>query len=57
MAEMPTGLSAAEIESVEASGEEWLATIRYVGSGGHLRVESRWAERDGRPKIVDLKAL
>ena len=55
MSAMPAGLRECEIESVAGEGDNWVAAMRYVGDGGELRVESRWAERDGRPKITALR--
>ncbi len=54
MRSMPSPLTSCEVTAVQSSGDESVATIRYVGEGGELVVESRWAERDGQPKIVDL---
>ena len=57
MRQMPSPLTASEITGVSGSGDEFVATIRYVGEGGEVLVESRWAERDGRPKITNLQVL
>ena len=55
MRELPRELDGAEVVTVEAAGgEEYVARIRYSGEGRDVTVESRWAERDGRPMIVDL---
>lgn len=53
MGRMPRGLTACEVLEVRPEGAEWVAAIRYVGEG-ELVVESRWAERDGRPRITSL---
>jgi hypothetical protein len=57
MGEMPRSLTGAEIASLIAEGDEFVAVIRYIAAGGEAVVESRWAERDGRPKIVNLRTL
>lgn len=57
MGAMPRSLNGSEIASVTPDGDEFVAVIRYSGDGGEATVESRWAEREGRPKIVDLKTL
>ena len=57
MKKMPTSLSSSAIESVASEGDEYVVLIRYSGEDGDAVVESRWAERDGRPKIVDLKVV
>lgn len=57
MKKMPEDLSSCEVVSVTADGSDWLASIRYGGSSETTTVESRWADRDGEPKIVDLKVV
>jgi hypothetical protein len=57
MKAMPATLESCEVTSVHSEGEEVVAQIRYSGGGEESIVESRWAERDGAPKIVDLKVL
>ncbi len=54
MKAMPADLDAYEITGVNAFGDETVVTIVYRGGGGETLVESRWAEIDGRPMIVDL---
>src|SRR5688500_14756133 len=54
MKAMPSGLNAYEITGVNASGAETTVTISYRGDGGEALVESRWAEADGRPMIVNV---
>ena len=57
MRSMPSPLTASEVTELHGAGDECVATIRYVGEGGEGLVESRWAERDGRPKIVNLRVV
>ena len=57
MKKMPEGLSASEVAKVTTQGDQAIVTIRYTGAGGSADVESTWADRDGEPKIVDLKVL
>lgn len=57
MKKMPQSLTGCEIVSTVADGDDYVVTIRYDGDGSSATVESRWAEREGQPKIVDLKAL
>ena len=54
MAKMPKPLTAAEIRDVTSDGDAFLARIAYLGEDSEAIVVSRWEERDGRPKIVDL---
>jgi hypothetical protein len=57
MKEMPKSLTGSAIDSVRAEGNEYVVLIRYSGEDSAAVVESRWAEHDGRPKIVDLKVI
>jgi hypothetical protein len=54
---MPATLDSCEVTSVHADGAEVVAQIRYSGGNEESTVESRWAERDGVPKIIDLKVV
>lgn len=55
MKSMPGKLTACEVASVEAQGDEFVAVIRYVGDAGEVTVASRWAERGEEPRITDLQ--
>ncbi len=57
MAQFPKKVTAAEVVSVEVTGDESVVQARYSGDDAEVTVESRWAERDGRPKIVDMKVV
>jgi hypothetical protein len=57
MKSMPGELDSHEVTGVQASGEEYVATIAYSGEGKTVTVESRWAEVDGNPRIVGLKVV
>lgn len=57
MKAMPASLESSEVTSVHTEGDEIVAQIRYAGAGEESVVESRWAERDGEPKIVDMKVV
>lgn len=57
MKKLPEDLSGCEVTTVRSEGDRTLVTIRYAGAGGTADVESTWQERDGVPKIVDLKVL
>ena len=57
MEKMPKPLESSEVGSVEMEGDEALVQIRYSGGGDEIVVESRWAEREGSPKIVGLRVL
>jgi hypothetical protein len=57
MKAMPESLSNADITSVERDGNAYVAVIEYSGGGESTKVASRWEEREGRPRIVDLRVL
>ena len=57
MKKMPAALSSSAVEGVSPEGDEYVVLIRYSSEDGDAVVESRWAEREGRPKIVDLKVV
>jgi hypothetical protein len=55
MKQLPRTMKASSVESIEVSGEAATVRTRYSGEEGEGVVESRWEDRDGRPKIVDMK--
>ncbi|MDQ4126018.1 MAG: hypothetical protein M3134_10545 [Actinomycetota bacterium] len=57
MEKMPKPLEGSDVGSVEIDGDQALVQIRYSGGGDEVVVESRWAEREGTPKIVGLRVL
>ena len=57
MKKMPADLAGAEVTDARAEGDEWVVSILYQGAVDSATVESRWAEREGTPKIVDLKVV
>ncbi len=54
MRELPRSLTAADVVSVREEGEDSVVRIQYEGEGRKVTLESRWADRDGRPMIVGL---
>ena len=57
MKDFPRKVESAEVVSVDGGGDEFVVQARYSGEGKEVTVESRWGERDGRPKIVDMKVV
>ena len=57
MSNFPKNVETAEVVSLEISGDEATVQALYKGEGKEVTVESRWGERDGRPKILDMKVV
>ncbi len=57
MANFPKRVESAEVISLDVQGEEAVVQARYSGEGTDVTVESRWGERDGRPRILDMKVV
>ena len=60
MKQLPRKLSSGQVSSVEADGEAFTVLIDYSGTGkdgtpAAATVESRWEDRDGSPKLADMK--
>ncbi len=57
MKQMPEDLSSCEVAAVRREDPDWVAAITYSGASTATTVESRWTEREGTLKIVDLKVV
>ncbi len=57
MSNFPKKVESAEVVSLNVDGEEAVVQARYAGEGKEVTVESRWGDRDGRPKILDMKVV
>jgi hypothetical protein len=57
MPKLPRPVTAAEVVSIEENEAEHVVMIRYRGEDSEATVRSQWAERDGRPMIVDMKVV
>ncbi len=57
MSNFPKRVENAEVISLDVQGEEAVVRARYSGDGKDVVVESRWGERDGRPKILTMKVV
>lgn len=52
---LPSPVERAEVKAIEMDGGEATVLIRYEGQAGAATVRSRWAERGGRPKVIDAR--
>ncbi|HET7481873.1 MAG TPA: hypothetical protein VFK89_03335 [Actinomycetota bacterium] len=57
MSNFPKRVESAEVVSLSVEGEAAVTQALYKGEGKDVTVEARWEERDGRPKIVDMKVV
>lgn len=57
MKRLPRPATGADVKEVRQEADEFVATIIYSGENDSTAVESRWAERDGDPKITRLMVL
>src|SRR5688500_10092330 len=56
MGKLPRPTTGAEVLKVESAGDDAvLAHILYKGADSETTVISTWADRDGRPMIVNLE--
>ena len=58
MSHMPRSVTKAEVVSVDPAGDaEYFSKIRYTGDEKTTTLQARWAERAGRPMIVDIQVV
>lgn len=57
LALLPLPATEVAIESVERGGSAFVVVIRLVGETAEDRVQTRWKDRDGRPKVVEVSHL
>ncbi len=53
MKAMPRPVIKAEIQTIEATGDEYIVNIRYRGEDAEIVVRSRWIDEEGRPKVAE----
>jgi hypothetical protein len=54
LALLPLPATDVSIESVERGGSGFNVVIRLVGETSEDRVQTRWKDRDGTPKVVEM---
>jgi hypothetical protein len=57
LALLPLPATEVTIESVERGGAGFNVVIRLVGESDEDRVQTRWKDRDGDPKVVEASHL
>jgi hypothetical protein len=53
ISQIPLPLTEASVESVAPGAHAVVAVLHLVGSGGTVKVETRWKDRDGKPTMVE----
>lgn len=54
---LPLPATEATIESVERGGSSMVVVMRVVGETDDVQVQTRWKDRAGEPKIVEVSHL
>ncbi|TAK01467.1 MAG: hypothetical protein EPO36_05405 [Chloroflexota bacterium] len=57
LALLPLPATAVTVESIERSGSGFNVVLRLVGEANDDRIQARWKDRDGRPRIVETSHL
>jgi hypothetical protein len=57
MSALPRPITAAEVQSVSGTGDEYVVRICYSGADKEVVVQSRWGEHEGRPMIVGAEIV
>lgn len=53
----PLPATEATIERVERTGTGWKTVLRLVGETDEVELQTRWKDRDGTPRIVEVSHL
>jgi hypothetical protein len=57
LALLPLPAKEATVESIDHSGSGYNVVLRLVGDTTEVQIQTRWKERDGRPRIVEASHL
>jgi hypothetical protein len=57
LALLPMPTSEATIESLERGGSSHVVVLNLVGETDEVQLETRWKDRDGEPRIVEVSHL
>lgn len=57
LALFPLPATEATVESVEHSGSGYNVVLRLAGEANEDRIQTRWKDRDGRPRLVEVSHL
>ena len=57
VAMLPLPATEATVESIERGGSSVVVVVRVVGETDEVQLQTRWKDRDGEPKIVEVSHL
>ena len=57
VAMLPLPATEATVESVERGGSSVVVVVRVIGETDEVQLQTRWKDRDGEPKIVEVSHL
>jgi succinyl-CoA synthetase alpha subunit len=57
VAMLPLPATEATVESVERGGSSVVVVVRVVSETDEVQLQTRWKDRDGEPKIVEVSHL
>ena len=57
LALLPLPAKEATVESIDHSGSGYNVVLRLVGETSEDQIQTRWKDRDGRPRIVEASHL
>ena len=57
VAMLPLPATEATVESIERGGSSVVVVVRVVSETDEVQLQTRWKDRDGEPKIVEVSHL
>jgi hypothetical protein len=54
---LPLPATEATITSIERGASTYVVIVRVVGEGSETELQTRWKDRDGEPRIVEVSHL
>jgi hypothetical protein len=57
LALLPLPANEATIQSLERGGSGFNVVIRFAGETDEVEIQTRWKDRDGRPKMVEASHM
>jgi hypothetical protein len=54
---LPLPASEAAVDSIDHTGSGYTVVIRILGEANEDRIQTRWKDRDGTPKVVEASHL